>query len=307
MSSGKIPASGAPGQSSAPQQPAARRVFNQEIGIQHPLRLLVAEDNEVSQKLVLSILARLGYQAELANNGLEALKILHEKPFDAVLMDIQMPEMDGETAARHIRMDFPPAQQPRVIAMTANTLTGDRERYLLAGMDDYIGKPIKIDELVRALQASQPLGTATAATPVVDSSEAKALPAAARTLDLSVLCEFSEAMGEGGFEMVKELAILYRKNSAALILDLKEMLDSHEFNNLQRAAHTLKGNSSQVGATRLSGLCFDLEQIAKHETPEGAQAVLEQIKAEFAKVENELEKVLQLSERTWYAFSDNIN
>jgi len=292
-------------------RPVTKPRFNREIGSQHPLRLLVAEDNEINQKLVTSILSRLGYQPEIANNGLEALRILHEKPFDVVLMDVQMPEMDGETATVHIRQDFPPTQQPRVIAMTANALPGDRERYLAAGMDDYLSKPIRIDELVRVLLESQPLGTSISTTPPEISGVAKVSPASSQpeacTFDMSLLREFSEMMGEGGVELAKELLRMYRRNSVDLIDSLQKNLDGQNSADLHRVAHTLKGNSSQVGAARLSGLCFTLEQIAQSGSRDGAQAVLEQIKAEFGKVEDEMEKVLQLSEPAWYAFNGKIN
>jgi CheY-like chemotaxis protein/HPt (histidine-containing phosphotransfer) domain-containing protein len=295
-------------QPSLASRPAQTKLlFNRELGSQHPLRLLVAEDNEINQKLVASILSRLGYRAKMANNGLEALKILHEKPFDVVLMDIQMPEMDGETATIRIRQDFPPAQQPRVIAMTANALPGDRERYLGLGMDDYLSKPIKINELVRILQESQPSGTPPSTFLRETNELEKGFPApgqpATCTFDISLLREFSEMMGEGGIEMAKELVRMYQKNSLDLINSLDQTLDTQNYVELHRAAHTLKGNSSQVGAARLSSLCFSLEQIAQdgNGNRDGAQDLLEQIKAEFEKVECEMEKVLQLSEPAWYA------
>jgi CheY-like chemotaxis protein len=298
-------------QGSQTLRPVTKPLFNREIGSQHPLRLLVAEDNEINQKLVVSILGRLGYQAELANNGLEVLKILNEKPFDAVLMDVQMPEMDGETATIHIRRDFPPDRQPRVIAMTANALPGERERYLAVGMDDYLSKPIRIDELVRVLKESKPLGQPNSTTSPVDNGLRKVSPAPvqppAGSFDMSLLHEFSEMMGEDGIELAKELLRMYRKNSLDLIDSLQHTLDKQNLPDLHRVAHTLKGNSSQVGAVRLSGLCFTLEQITQNGSWDGAQAVLEQIKAEFGKVECEIEKVLHLSEPAWYAFNGKIN
>jgi PAS domain S-box-containing protein len=294
-------------QPSSRSRPAAKAQFNREIGLQHPLRLLVAEDNQINQKLVASILNRLGYQATIANNGLEALKILQESPFDVVLMDVQMPEMDGVTATLRIHQDFPIARQPRVIAMTANALPGDRERYLALGMDDYLSKPIRINELVRVLQESQVLGAPGSAAPAGDCGAIKISPIPAQpapcTFDIALLLEFSEMMGEGGIELAKELLRMYQKNSLDLIINLQKTFDGQNFSELHRAAHTLKGNSSQVGAVRLSSLCFTLEQISLNGNLEGAQTLLDQIKAEFAKVECEIEKVLQLSETAWYAYT----
>ena len=118
----------------------------------HPLRILLAEDNPVNQKVALAMLKHLGYKADLAGNGREVLNSLEQKAYDVILMDIQMPEMDGLEATRFIRTRLPSASQPRIIAMTAFTMKGDREQCLAAGMDDYIGKPVKMEELKRVLE-----------------------------------------------------------------------------------------------------------------------------------------------------------
>jgi PAS domain S-box-containing protein len=116
------------------------------------LRILLAEDNPINQKVALAMLKHLGYRADVAINGKDLLKCLERKSYDVILMDIQMPEMDGLEATRSIRSSLPPAKQPRIIAMTAYTLQGDRERCLAAGMDGYISKPVKMEELKAALQ-----------------------------------------------------------------------------------------------------------------------------------------------------------
>jgi CheY-like chemotaxis protein len=128
-----------------------------DMGKNHPLRILLAEDNLVNQKVALRILERMGYRADIASNGLEVLEALQRQPYDAVLMDVQMPYMDGVEATEQIHDIWPPEEQPDVIAMTANALTGDREKYLMAGMDNYISKPVRIQELMEALAAVTPL------------------------------------------------------------------------------------------------------------------------------------------------------
>jgi CheY-like chemotaxis protein len=115
-------------------------------------RILLAEDNPINQKVALAMLRHLGYQADLAANGREVLSSLEQKAYDVILMDIQMPEMDGLEATRFIRNRLPSASQPRIIAMTAYAMKGDREQCLAAGMDDYIGKPVKIEDLKRVLE-----------------------------------------------------------------------------------------------------------------------------------------------------------
>ncbi|HBE19275.1 MAG TPA: hypothetical protein DEG17_02040 [Cyanobacteria bacterium UBA11149] len=120
-----------------------------------PLRILLAEDNVVNQQVGLHLLRRMGYRADVAGNGLEVIEALRRQCYDVVFMDVQMPEMDGLTAAKYICAEFSPNQRPRIVAMTANAMTGDREICLEAGMDDYISKPIRIEELVRALNQCQ--------------------------------------------------------------------------------------------------------------------------------------------------------
>jgi CheY-like chemotaxis protein len=126
-------------------------LFDGKMGERHPLRVLLAEDHIVNQKVALKILKQMGYRADVANNGLEVLEALNRQAYDVVLMDVQMPEMDGLEATRRIRADMPRAKQPRIIAMTANAMEGDREKCLAAGMDHYLCKPIRISELKDAL------------------------------------------------------------------------------------------------------------------------------------------------------------
>jgi CheY-like chemotaxis protein len=127
-----------------------------ELGLRHPLKILLAEDNAVNQKLALHLLKQMSYHAEVAVNGLEAVAALKTQPYDVIIMDVQMPEMDGLEATRVIRStkEF---QQPRIIGLTANAMLSDRAMCLAAGMDDYITKPIRINELVDALLKAKKL------------------------------------------------------------------------------------------------------------------------------------------------------
>ena len=137
-------------------QPAAKPKIDASLAARHPLRILLAEDNVVNQKLALRILQQMGYRADLASNGIEAIESVERQTYDVVLMDVQMPEMDGLEASRRITSKFKPGQRPRIVAMTANAMQGDHEECLGAGMDDYVTKPIRVDALVEALMRVTP-------------------------------------------------------------------------------------------------------------------------------------------------------
>lgn len=138
-------------QTPAPEQPDDSSKPLPTLEVTHPLRILLAEDNLVNQKVALRMLGQLGYQADLAANGVEVIAALNRQVYDVILMDIQMPEMDGLEAARQICGRWPKDQRPHIIAMTANALQGDREMCLEAGMDDYVSKPIRVPDLQKAL------------------------------------------------------------------------------------------------------------------------------------------------------------
>lgn len=140
----RIPASTAP----------MKLSFDSQFADEHPLRILLAEDNAVNQKLALRLLEQMGYRADLASNGIEAIESLERQIYDVILMDVQMPEMDGLDATREIRK-LMSAIQPHIIAMTANAMEGDRELCIAAGMNDYISKPIRVNELLEALMKAE--------------------------------------------------------------------------------------------------------------------------------------------------------
>jgi CheY-like chemotaxis protein len=145
----------APHPAAAPPKPK----MDFRMAERHPLRILLAEDNVVNQKLALRLLSQMGYRADVASNGIEAVESVARQRYDVVLMDVQMPEMDGLEATRRIIANGQRgATPPRIVAMTANAMTGDRDECLAAGMDDYVTKPIRVEALVEALMQVTPRG-----------------------------------------------------------------------------------------------------------------------------------------------------
>ena len=255
--------------------------FDKSIAKQYPLHILVAEDNVVNQKVALAILKRLGYRADVVANGLEVLQALARQAYDVVLMDIQMPEMDGVVATRRIRNDLAKDKQPRIIAMTANALQGDREKYLKAGMDGYLSKPFRVEDLIVALVDNHTARLQSAELPpkVITPEPVAASPA----IDPSVLDEFSEMMGEDGAEMIMELIDIFLSDSPVLIQEMQAEIIEPESNAVRRAAHSLKSSAANLGAFELSNLCQELENM-------GRSGHLDQAAEKFGLVEAEYER-----------------
>ncbi len=134
------------------QKAPAALMFNPSFALRLPLRILMADDNRVNQKVGKCFLEKLGYRADVVGNGLEVLQALERQPYDLVFLDVQMPEMDGYEAARQLRRRWTGSDRPRLIAMTGNAMQGDKERCLKAGMDDYIAKPMRAEDLCTALE-----------------------------------------------------------------------------------------------------------------------------------------------------------
>jgi CheY-like chemotaxis protein len=129
----------------------------------HPLSILIAEDHPVNQQVMLVLLSHLGYRADLARDGQEVLDALARQPYDVILMDVQMPEIDGLEVTRRIRRELPCDRQPCILATTAHAMPGDRERCFAAGMDGYLSKPLQMSDLAAALAAVSPLRSSPAA------------------------------------------------------------------------------------------------------------------------------------------------
>jgi PAS domain S-box-containing protein len=237
------------------------------------LRILLAEDNAMNQKVALRLLERLGYGADVANNGLEAIEALERKPYDVVLMDVQMPELDGLDATRRICERWPAETRPRIVAMTANALPEDREACFAAGMDDYVAKPIRAEELAAALKRARPRSTEDGR----ENGDMK--------LDQSALRNLRDL---GGDDFLGEVIDAFLGDAPELLATLRRSLDGQNNEELRRAAHTLKSNGATLGAEQFAELCRALEQRAKNGELEGAEELVERIDTEYRPLEQAL-------------------
>ena len=254
-----------------------------------PLDILLVEDNATNQKLALLVLAKLGYRAQVASNGHEALKALSLQRFDVVFMDLQMPEMDGLEATRRIRAELPPHVQPWIIAMTANAMDSDREQCLAAGMDDFLGKPIRVEALAASLLRCQPRRSETLPGRRPDPPAPPApsfldeLPEAARIpgLEPSALLRLWRELGAQSGQILPELIETALQSMPALLDEALTALERGRVDDLGRAAHTLKSNAAWFGATALEAQCRDIELRADRGNLEGMAERLARCKAEL--------------------------
>ncbi|HMN61924.1 MAG TPA: response regulator, partial [Anaerolinea sp.] len=240
---------------------ATQILMDRNMASQYPLRILLAEDNIVNQKVALLMLSKLGYQADVANNGQDALEMVKERvnsgrgAFDVVLMDVHMPVMNGEEATRRIRAELPVQFQPYIIALTADALDANRERFLAGGMDAYISKPIHIEDLMNALVGHQP-SVVTVDSPTLRSPETDHQA----VLNQETIDRWMKVMGSG--PIFAGLIGIYLSDASSLIHDLEVALKEKDWKRVQQAAHTLKSSSANFGADRLAEQLAQIEQSA---------------------------------------------
>jgi CheY-like chemotaxis protein len=255
------------------------------------LNILLAEDHLINQKVAIRLLERLGYQADVAANGLEVLDALNRQFYDVVLMDIHMPEMDGLEATRQICKQWSREQRPWLIAMTANALQGDRATCLAAGMDDYISKPVQLEDLRRVLAQCK------ARTPVIspsdeDKSKSETMAQPVKTsLDGETFHKLLEMLGDANAAI--EIISYYLVDAPRMLESMRQSLIQTDAKKLNFTAHTLKSSSAFLGAQVFSQQCKELELISNAGDLSHAAELLAQAEVEYPRLQAALEVELQ--------------
>ncbi len=250
------------------------------------IRILVAEDNPINQKVAVKMIKSLGYRADVVGNGIEVLDALRRQRYDIVLMDVQMPEMNGLDATRHVRKVWPRPGGPTIIAMTANAMQGDREICLEAGMDEYIAKPIRIGGLKDALDRwimehpEQP-----------DAEQGLEIENESRTQAK----QLEELRRIGGEELVAELMAEFQLQVDSDVKDIQNAAMNSDFRELMRLAHRLKGGSTTVGASVITSIFSEIEFAARLEQEGRVRTLIAQLSREVERAGRTKDKSQQAS------------
>jgi TMAO reductase system sensor TorS len=251
-------------------------------------RVLLAEDNPVNRELAVAMLEAVDLEVVVAADGREALDAFAQGGFDLVLMDCQMPEMDGFAATRAIRGAEPPGgTRLPIVALTANAMEGDRERCLACGMDDYLSKPFKPQQLYAVLAQWLPAGEARPKPP--EPALSPIGQAAAKTLEINAIAQIRAAGGTDADRLLEKVLRLYCDSVPQMLKSMQEAAGKGDCVALQRAAHALKSSSHNVGAVRFASLCRDLETAARAGQIRFDR--LEALEFEFDTVRRALERV----------------
>ncbi len=261
-------------------------------------RILLVEDNITNQRVALGILKRLGLSADAVANGAEAVRALETLPYDVVLMDVQMPEMDGLEATRLIRdpRSAVPDHQIPIIAMTAHALQGDRDNCLSAGMSDYVSKPVSPQALAAALEKWLPPDIATRPVGKLKAPGTAAKDEQARRAELPVFDRkgmMSRLMDDA--EIAASVAVCFLEDMPRQLQIVRDYLDSGNLSGIQRQAHTIKGASSNVGGMALCAVAADLEKVSALDT---AHDQIDRMAFEFERLKEVLLQDLARPEET---------
>ena len=260
------------------------------VAAKNPLKILLVEDYPTNQKMITLMLQQMGYQADIANNGLEALTALRRQSYDVVLMDMQMPEMDGMTATRYICQEWDISVRPRIIALTASAILKEKENYLESGINDYLAKPFRIEQLMQVLAKCQIKQEEISKVKQLNHTE----PCNKNhsTIDTAALQEIYRIANFNGGVDAKEFLLEtiddYLEETPHFLEDISAAFSENNFKSLQLLVHTLASSSATLGASKLAALCTQLEIMVVSEMQEEITEQIVKLEAEYKNVETAL-------------------
>jgi CheY-like chemotaxis protein len=251
--------------------PALPQPMDSLLATRQPLRVLIAEDHPINQRVAVQLLKRLGYRADVAGNGLEAIEAVERQAYDVVLMDVQMPDMDGLQATRWIVQRRSADGLPRIVAMTANAMPGDREAYLAAGMDGYVAKPIEIGALTEVLTQASRWAGATRAKPM----------GADAVIDAQRLEHLRDLQDAASPRLVRELIDMFIADAPGQLKALTQAARNADAPQLVSLAHRLLSATDNIGVRHMSVLCTDIERLARAGLVDEAARRVELLPSEY--------------------------
>ncbi len=260
-----------------------------------PLRILLTEDISLNQKVALKMISSFGYEADIANNGREAVEAIQKKPYDLIFMDVQMPEMDG-LEATHIIRENKQISQPYIVAMTAHAMKNDREDCLSAGMSDYISKPIRKRDLAEAIKkcpicVAPPALVQGSVEPVQQPEQSAASPSNAFNADLNlegvpVLDTHVIEQISKDSSFIKEVYHSFLSDAPNRLREIQTALDDEDSLSLEKSAHAFKSLSSCIGAMTLFHICKQIEAAGKAGQATSAKPLMSALEADYIKVKH---------------------
>ena len=270
--------------------------FNKTAVPSSNIRLLLVEDNHINQQVICLMMEKYGFRVDIVANGLEALETLDRVAYDLILMDIEMPEMDGLTATRMIRQKYNSPISPYIIAITAYAMKGDREKCLEAGMNDYIAKPLRELDLIRALdKALENLDTSYSSNKLLEKKQDNTYICAENEqdiLDKYIIEQIKEFAGEDANSFFETLIGEYEQHSQQGLLELADAIANHNQAQIESLSHRLASSSVTMGAVKLSKLCRNLEHSLTSMSESEIKESYAQIKQEFQRFLVALRKVI---------------
>ncbi len=250
-----------------------------------PIKILLAEDNTVNQKVTQLLLAKLGHSVDIVEDGLAAVQALRETRYDLVLMDMQMPTLDGLQATSRIRACLASGEQPYIVAITANAMIEDRAACMAAGMDDYVSKPLRSSDLqavITAVQAVRPGGTPTTVSLSPIGQDAEPVRPDGREEDLRRrLAELGDPGCREDEELLAGLLRSFRDRAPTTLQALRAAVQSQDAALVEQLAHSLKGAALNVGADALGAICQHMESSGRGATLTGVDQALLAAEAEL--------------------------